>query len=146
MRVIQLRFSSKQFSLDNLWHRVSDVETYPGRIKYCLRSYDVDFRAGGSYTDVTTLLWFPLTINHRIDVANYPAEIQYYLALPFGGSSRQTYRFERKDGVSVVLVEVEFDLGNPFFTRFVGNVLSRRLVAMLQSGFPEDRCEVLKAT
>jgi hypothetical protein len=145
VKTVLLRYTTDKFTADNLWHRVRDIETYPQRIKFCKKVYDIDFKHGGSYTDVTTLLWIPATVRHEIVSAKYPTEIKYSLKMPLGATSQHSFRLKRKNGKIVLLVEVTFDLGHPRL-RLLGNIVSyilaRRLVTMLKSGFPEEEPEV----
>ncbi len=145
MKKVQLRYVVSNMSDDELWHLVRDIESYPQRIKYCKKVYDIDFKHGGSYTDVTTLLWIPATIRHQIVSAKYPTEIKYFLSMPLGATSNYSFKLKHKQGKTILEVEVDFDLGHhhlPLLPRIVGFVLARRLVSMLKSGLPEFEPEV----
>jgi hypothetical protein len=123
-----------------------DIETYPQRIKFCKKVYDIDFKLGGSYTDVSTLLWIPATVRHNIVSVSYPTEVKYLLEMPLGATSKHSYQLTREKGMITLLVEVTFDLGHPrlrLLANMVGFILARRLVIMLKSGLPEVEPEVL---
>lgn len=122
-----------------------DIETYPQRIKFCKKVYDVDFKHGGSYTDVSTVLWIPATVRHEIVSVKYPTEIKYFLKMPLGATSQHSFKLKRERGKIILLVEVTFDLGHPrlrVLANVVGYILAHRLVTMLKSGFPEEEPEV----
>jgi hypothetical protein len=145
MKSVRLTFTTQGHTVDDLWNLVRDVDTYPARIKYCKKVLSVDFKHGGSYTDVTTLLWIPATIRHTIESVQYPHRIEYVMALPGGGTSRQSYGFSHANGTTVCEIKVTFDLGHPLIDRTVGYVLSRRLVSMLKSGLPVVEPEIIYA-
>jgi ribosome-associated toxin RatA of RatAB toxin-antitoxin module len=137
MKTIVLRAATSELTLDEMWHRVSDIKTYPQRIKYCRRVWDVDFREGGGYTDTTTLLWWPLTIRHHIAEVHYPTQIKYDLNHPGGWTSTQTFTFGRDGDRTTLQATVVFHFDNPLYDRVFGFLLKPRLVRMLGSAFPE---------
>lgn len=144
MKTLAMRIATEQLSIETIWQRVSEIETYPKRIKYCQRVFDIDIREGGHYTDVTTLLWVPITIRHTIESIKQLTEIKYFLTLPGGGVSQQMYHFSHEHGKAVLVAKVTFDLGHPILTETIGVILKYRLVRMLRSAFPEIKAELLK--
>jgi ribosome-associated toxin RatA of RatAB toxin-antitoxin module len=132
-----LRTSTSQLSLGEMWHRVSDIRSYPQRVKYCRRVWGVDFREGGEYTDTTTLLWVPITIHHHIAEVSYPTRIKYELSHPGGWSSTQIFTFGSKPGLTTLEAKISFHFDNPIFDYALGLVLKPRLVRMFKSVFPE---------
>jgi ribosome-associated toxin RatA of RatAB toxin-antitoxin module len=138
MKTIMLRGSTTELTLDEMWHRVSDVQAYPQRIKYCRKVWDVDFREGGGYTDTTTLLWWPIKIRHHIAKVQYPTQIVYDLHHQDPGwTSTQTFTFSAEGDRTMLQAEVTYHFDNPIFDRTFGLILRPRLVQMLRSAFPE---------
>ncbi len=137
MKTVVLRVSTNKLSLDTMWHRVADITTYPQRIKYCHKVWDVDLREGGGYTDLTTIMWVPLTINHHIVEERYHTRIKYSLAHWGGWTSTQTYTFTTDQDITTLEANISFDFGNQVLNNTFGPILKKRIVRMLESGFPE---------
>jgi ribosome-associated toxin RatA of RatAB toxin-antitoxin module len=137
MRTLRLAGTTRILSAEQIWDRISQVENYPQYVKFC-RSVTAEMgESGPRYTDVTTLLWVPLSIEHEVVLSKPGEELHYYLPLPLGGKMWHVYRIKQQGDEAELQADIRFDLGNPIFNHTVGRVLKRRLEQMYMGVFPE---------
>ena len=117
-----------------VWKIIEDVEHYPEHVKYMHKAkLSGPFGVGSQWVDVTTVLWIPMAVTHKVAKLKENKEIVFDISLPFGGRMIQTVILNGDQKTPEVVGEIDFDLGNPLANFLVGQILKRRLQDMLAS-------------
>lgn len=122
--------------IQTFWQQVVDINNYPKYFKYMqsaklLGSAEV----GAQWEDLTTILWLPMKIKHKITKLDENKEIAFEVALPTGGEMYQKMVLEGDNGVTKVFGEIKFELGNKWIDFFLGPILEMRLKKMVSSAY-----------
>lgn len=135
MRRLLVEMRTRDLSLEEIWRRTVDVERYPGHMSYISWAKATLMGEGGHYADGTTILWFPIRIDHHITAFKPQEEVGYQVPLPMGGKMQQSVRLSRVGEEVILRAEVVFDLGSRLKNAVLGPVLERRLYRMMTSLF-----------
>ena len=66
MIIIKVNALSKNITLEETWELLSDIQKYNQRVKF-IRKVTLYTNAQGKYwEDITTVLWIPMKIKHKI--------------------------------------------------------------------------------
>ncbi len=128
---------SKTFPVEAMWKRIFAIEDYPRTMKFVKSVAIPHVKVGTKYTDVTTLLWIPITVNHIITEVKEKEKLCFFLPLPLGAKMWHTFLFSRKGKEAIIRAEISFDLGNWLFNNTVGYILEKRWEELLLHAFPE---------
>src|SRR5579862_9534631 len=135
MRRLVMEAKSKKFSHKELWLAIADLEKYPEVVKYCKKITVTEIKEGGTFQDVTTLLWIPMKITHVITKLKPHEEIHFFLPLPGGGKMWHKFSFKQDGEHGLMIADISFDLGNELYNATVGYLLEKRWEALLIHGF-----------
>lgn len=115
----------------NPWSIIEDVNSYPGLVGFVKKAKLLgSFEKGSSWYDITSILWVPLKIVHRITALEKGKRVDYYISLPFGGWMLEKILLKGK----TLEVEVSLSLSKPIDS-ILGPVLERRLRQMVKKTF-----------
>lgn len=116
-----------------LWDLITDLEKYPRYVKFVKSVYPITrLKKGSEFTDVTKIVWVPITINHTVDIYEKNKKLGFFVKMPLGGEMYQrVVLMPEKEGTQVEMW-IEFTHGNAIFDFFAGPILSKRLKEMLE--------------
>lgn len=139
MRKIVMEVKTKVLSREAMWDKIIHIERYPEWVKYCKKIDITEVKEGATFSDITTLLWIPMKIHHKIISIKKYKEIIFFLPLPGGGKMWHTFTFGQDHDETYMRAEIKFDLGNILFNNTVGYILEKRWENILNNAFPEIR-------
>ena len=128
-------FVQPKFSVgkDRLWSFIADVQDYPKTIPFCQRVEIKDeLKVGGYWADWSTILWVPLKINHDIIEVQEPNRLRYKIKTFFGSELGQNFVLEGNEEESQVQAEFTIDLKPRLLDFFLGKLVEKRNLEMIE--------------
>ena len=131
MRKVSIRAKFHD-SPDSLWKTLENIRDWSKYVKFVWRIEGPEkIKVGDEWSDITTIVFVPLSIKHRVTKMTPKKELRFFVPLFFGGQMDQSFLLTPvKEGTDVQM-EITFDLGNPIFNYVVGPILTHRLQVML---------------
>lgn len=110
-----------------VWKYISNIRTYPKFVDFQKRVVRVDdFKVGGRWSDVSTVLFFPQQVNHEIIEIVNGKKVVYLIKLPFGGKIIQTVEALSYEKGCKFTLGAEIDLGSKIVDMLIGSILEFR--------------------
>ena len=128
-------FVQPKFSVGKarLWSFIADVQDYPKTIPFCQRVEIKDeLKVGGYWADWSTILWVPLKINHDIIEVQEPNRLRYKIKTFFGSELGQNFVLEGNEEESQVQAEFTIDLKPRLLDFFLGKLVEKRNLEMIE--------------
>ena len=122
-------FVQPKFSVgkDRLWSFMAGIKDYPKIIPFCQRvEIKHELKAGGQWSDWSTILWVPLKINHDIVEVQAPNRLRYKIKTFFGTELEQKLVLEGSEKESQAQVEFTIDLRPKLLDFFLGKLVEKR--------------------
>lgn len=117
---------------EDLWRVLIDIKNYPRYVKFLKHTaVNGKIKVGTRWDDVTTILWIPIPVRHKIIKLDPHKEFSFFLSLPIHGTMTQTYRLKKDGKNTLVNAEISFDLGSFLENFLLGTLLEKRLKVML---------------
>ena len=134
MNIISVRVRTKNKDIDKVWSILTDIKSYPKRVKFVKKVDIYGKSAGSKWDDTTTILWVPMKMKHTVIAFQKNKEYSFEIPLYFGGKMKQEYKLIKEGSQGVVIKGiVSYTLGNRFLNKTIGVLLNRRLRNMLLS-------------
>ena len=135
MITVKVTTFNKNMTLEEAWKMLSDIQKYNQRVKF-VRKVTLYTNTKGTYwDDITTILWIPLKIKHKITSMKKNQKICYDTKLPLNGFMKQNFALSKNDKNVFIEGTINFDLGNKILNNTLGIILKKRLTEMLGHGF-----------
>lgn len=123
-------------SLDKVWDAISDVSSYPQRMKYIQHvKLHGNFEEGSMWEDRHSIMFLPLTTPHIIKKLTHQKEVTYELKFPLNGTMLQHLEIQGDHKETKVHITVHYTLGNPLLNVTLGKILERRLKNLFHHTF-----------
>ncbi len=123
-------------SASEVWKRISDVSNYPDFVAFMKRvSVEGEFREGSHWSDISTVLYFPLKFRHKIAKIEEGKNIFYLIDLPKGGKILQKLEVVPKGNLTRVGLTIDVDLNNQLMDLLLGKLIERRTRSMIGGTF-----------
>lgn len=128
----------------DVWEVMTDISSYPSYVKFMKKAKLYGPVAVGTWWhDITTILWVPLSVKHKIVKYTKLKTIAFDVFSPFGSRMYQTISLQEKDNEVEVVVEISFKLSK-FFDIFLGSLLEKRLKDMIIYTFDKMSNKAIK--
>lgn len=122
---------------ERVWSLLTDVNNYPKYIEFVtkIKNPPEAFKEGVYWTDITNIVWIPLSIKHKIIKIEKNKKFAYELFLPFGGAmTEECELIACKEGTKIYS-KIEFTFKNYLLDIIIWAILKRRLEEMLKRTF-----------
>jgi len=117
---------------EEAWEYFADIQNYPKRVTFLKKIILIDeVGEGGTWFDVTSILWIPAKVKHETTIFLPPKQIGFEVFVP-GGKMFHMYSVTGAKHSAKVTAEIRFVL-HPFIDIFMGSILQKRLTVMLES-------------
>lgn len=139
MYSLKITAVSEDISTEKAWTLLTEIETYPKKIKFIKKVKVYGTGKGSRWDDLTTILWIPLLMHHTVTSFKQNAEYAFHIPLKTGGFMDHKYIITKNNqkGAKVDMI-VTFDLGNKFLNITLGILLKQRLKDMLISSIMRE--------
>jgi hypothetical protein len=112
----------------NPWEIIENINSYPNLVKFMEKAWlRGPFQVGSHWYDITSILWIPIIIDHKIVSIEKGKEVRFEIDLPFKGKMLQ--RLSLVEGKSLEL-EISFSLPK-WLDQAIGPLLERRVKEMI---------------
>jgi len=119
-----------------VWARVSDISNYPDFVEFMkLVSVEGDFREGSHWSDISTVMYFPLKFRHKIDKIEEGKNVYYLIDLPRGGKILQRFEIIPNGESTRVRLTIDVDLNNQLMDILLGKLIESRTKSMVGGTF-----------
>lgn len=119
-----------------VWKRISDVSNYPDFVEFMkMVWFEGGFREGSHWTDISTVMYFPLKFRHKIAKVEEGKNIFYLIDLPKGGKICQKLEVIPKGSLTRVRLTVDVDLNNQLMDVLLGKLIEKRTKSMIGGTF-----------
>lgn len=123
-------------SASEVWRRVSDVSNYPDFVAFVKRvSVEGEFREGSHWSDISTVLYFPLKFRHKIAKIEEGKNIFYLIDLPKGGKILQKLEVVPRGNLTRARLTIDVDLNSQLMDLLLGKLIERRTKSMIGGTF-----------
>ncbi len=123
-------------SASEVWKRVSDVSNYTDFVEFMkLVSLEGEFREGSHWSDISTVMYFPLKFRHKIAKIEEGKNIFYLIDLPKGGKILQKLEVIPKGNLTRMRLTIEVDLNNQLMDLLLGKLIEKRTKSMIGGTF-----------
>ncbi|MDO8486776.1 MAG: hypothetical protein Q7S45_00570 [Candidatus Curtissbacteria bacterium] len=129
-----------------LWQIASNVSNYPRYFKYVhFVKAPGSFEVGSSWWDISTILYFPIKVKHKIVKIVPNKEVKQEINLPFGGEIIQNINITSVGDKTKVKIKVLI-CQNTFMDFFFGRVIEVRTQAILLGALERVQREIAEGT
>lgn len=116
----------------DIWEIVENVATYPKYVKFMHKAkISGPFEAGSSWTDLSTVLVFPLLVKHKITKVEEGKRAVFLIKMPFGGRIIQEIGLEPIKNGTKIRISADINLGNKLMDILLSGFFKRRTRVML---------------
>lgn len=118
---------------EDIWKLIMDLENFVKSVKFVKKATILkSVKEGMEFYDVTTILWFPIRIKHKILTIKKNEKFVMEAYFPFkNGKMLQTIALKDMGNYSKIKVDIEFNINFPFFDIILGPILEMRLKQMI---------------
>lgn len=117
-----------------VWQLLTDPDYYPRYVKFVKKIYGPkEFRVGTEWKDLTTILWVPGKVLHRVAVLDKFKALGFDVPMPFplGGEMIQRVYFTEKGTKTKFNASIKFKFNNKLMDILVTPILKKRLKEMM---------------
>lgn len=115
----------------DIWEIVENVAGYPKYVKFMHKAkISGPFEAGSSWTDLSTVLVFPLLVRHEIMKVEKGKRAVFTIKMPFGGWIIQEISLEPIKKGAKIRISANINLGNKLIDAILGAFIEKRTRAM----------------
>jgi len=131
MRVVKVLARTEQ-PVDEIWDVIIDIKNWDKLIKFVKKITIIDqVKVGTRFYDVTTILWIPTKIEHKILDIQKNKRFKMEAYMPFnGGKMFQTILINDKGKYKEVEIEISFTINSFLLDLLFGHILKKRLKIM----------------
>jgi len=120
--------------VSRVWQLLTDPDYYPKYVKFVKKVYGPkEFCVGTEWKDLTTILWVPGKVIHRVTVLDKNKLLGFDVPMPFplNGTMIQRVYFEENGTKTKFNASIKFKFNNLLIDVLVTPILKRRLKEMM---------------
>ncbi|KKR51061.1 MAG: hypothetical protein UT84_C0003G0056 [Candidatus Curtissbacteria bacterium GW2011_GWA1_40_16] len=124
-RKVEFR-TNLEASSERLWQIATKVSNYPRYFKYVHYAKEPEnFKKGTVWWDISTIVYFPMKVSHRVVQVVPGREVRHEISLPLGGQIVQNFKIEPTSGGTKVEIKVLISQ-NKLMDFLLGRVIEAR--------------------
>lgn len=113
-------------SLEASWNFIIDLKEFYKSIKFVEKvSIESPIKEGLEFYDITTLLWIPIKVKHKINEIKKNEKFKMKIYFPFG-SGEQSISIEDMGKYRNISAEIKFEMRFWLLDLIIGPILARR--------------------
>ncbi len=129
--------NTTSIEVEKVWSLLTDINSYPKYVKFVLTIKDPAeaFKEGIYWTDITDIVWIPLSIKHRIIKVEKNKKFAYEVFLPFGGTMMEEFELITCKEGTKIYSKIELTFKNYLLDLVFGPILKKRIRTMWQETY-----------